>query len=392
MTSFLQGPNFSGKSAWLADRARANPWPAAGLIDAGGESIFTGLAVTVRDELSFLTQTQRSVDHLLELHTSLALADMLDRPLHVLSGGEAVRCAIASAAHQGLSELLIDTALEHLDSHWRATVLAMLQHGSHGLPGQCCIADHRLSERERAPGSIVNFPPPPTENRLVVDPDKLIGESDPGCDIFVQSVAFRYGRRLPKIFSGVSLCLRTGGIYFLAGENGSGKTTFLRLLSGTILPTRGSIFFGSERFDPRKRRRFVGLSFQNPDYQFFRNTVRTELLAALPRSDHVTDLEAILELAGVPRDAIAESPYACGFAIKKRLANLLAVRSKYPIVAFDEPTIGQDDAYVSAFIHLLKRLADRGRTVLLISHDPRVHIGLSGAHVLTVAGQNITHS
>ncbi|MFQ5599436.1 MAG: energy-coupling factor ABC transporter ATP-binding protein, partial [Candidatus Krumholzibacteriia bacterium] len=90
----------------------------------------------------------------------------------------------------------------------------------------------------------------------------------------------------PKpVLRGVSLRLGAGERVALLGGNGSGKTTLVRLLNGTLLPSRGRVIVqGFDTSDPNARfevRRRVGLLFQDPDNQFVSTTVEREVAFGL---------------------------------------------------------------------------------------------------------------
>ena len=83
------------------------------------------------------------------------------------------------------------------------------------------------------------------------------------------------------------------------------------------------------------------------------------------------------------------SPYDISFVFKKRLSNLIAALSDKPIIAFDEPTLGQDEKYRSEFVKLLGALRNHGRTILLISHDTKLLNRLPGITTLGVGDRSI---
>ena len=396
MIRLLDGPNFSGRSAWLEAKADSLPWPQSALLLCSGESALTGLATSVGEELAM------STDPLLDganiacndrrEQPALELDLLLDRPMHVLSGGEMVRCALASALAQGVDELLVDVALEQLDTRWRSLLLAMFSGGSATV--DLTICDNRLSLDERAlAGETVRFtaadggntPAPTMDGEALAN---LLDERR--CVAELSQVSFRYGRRLPYIFENLSLTLEPGHLYVLAGSNGAGKTTLLRLLSGTVVPTRGRIMFEGGQFVPRRRERFVALSFQNPDYQFSRGTIGSEIIESLGTEKAQVGLEPLAAHGGIPSALLDTNPFDCPFTFKKRLANLIAVVAGKPIIAFDEPTLGQDESYRAEFAKLAQSLTRRGRTILLISHDDNLLAALEDKIILGIGDGSVS--
>jgi energy-coupling factor transporter ATP-binding protein EcfA2 len=376
MITLLEGPNFSGRSGWLEKYVADHPWPTAALLSNSGESALTGLSMGLREELSLDTRSLLSVDITSKFVSAFDLAPLLDRPFHVLSGGELVRCAVASALKQGVRDILVDTAFEQFDSEWRDSFLRLFSQGSLAEVTNLILADNRLLADDREFGRVMQFQREKGEGAStpVLDAKecaKLVKKSS--CRATLTNVTFRYARKFPYIFKDVSLEFAPGNLYVLSGKNGSGKTTLLRLLSGTVLPSGGEIRFDKVRFDPRKRGRFVALAFQNPDYQFSRRSVGGELRDALTLANsEPRELVRLLEAGGIGARDAETNPYDLPFVLKKRLSNFIAALSGQPIIAFDEPTLAQDDEYRSSFVDLLHTLTNFGRSILLISHDTQL--------------------
>jgi ABC-type cobalamin/Fe3+-siderophores transport system ATPase subunit len=86
----------------------------------------------------------------------------------------------------------------------------------------------------------------------------------------LENVAFRYPEARGGIFQGLSLCMPEG-IVSLIGQNGSGKSTFLLLAAGNLLPTAGTVRINGidtrELRDEQERQRHVSLIFQNMEFE-----------------------------------------------------------------------------------------------------------------------------
>jgi hypothetical protein len=139
----LRGPNFSGRSAWLAARRKERRWPETVLIGPYPETALTGLAWRVGEEIALASGDRERRDGLV---ARLGLAALLDREIHVLSGGEMVRIALAAMLAGEASELQIDVALEQLDAGWRDTVVTLLQ--ERAATATVALADNRLEPSE----------------------------------------------------------------------------------------------------------------------------------------------------------------------------------------------------------------------------------------------------
>ncbi|TBO59077.1 ABC transporter ATP-binding protein [Streptomyces kasugaensis] len=159
--------------------------------------------------------------------------------------------------------------------------------------------------------------------------------------IALDGVSVRFGPRTVLDAVSVELTERRIGVI---GANGSGKSTFARLLNGLVLPSAGTVRVGADDTarDARRIRRRVGFVFQNPDNQIVLPLVEEDLAFGLrntgvPRKEipgrvreQLADL-GIAALAGRPSHALSGG--------EKQLVALAAVLVMRPeTVVFDEPT------------------------------------------------------
>jgi energy-coupling factor transport system ATP-binding protein len=179
-----------------------------------------------------------------------------------------------------------------------------------------------------------------------------------------------------KALHGISLSIESGGQAAIIGQNGAGKTTFVKHLNGLLQPTSGSVRVGD--WDTRehpvaKLAHRVGYVFQNPDEQLFSRDVGMEV-AFGPRNlgyngDQIRALVkealALTELS----DKTETNPYDLSATWRKMVAIASIIAMDTPIVIFDEPTTGQDAKNIARISHVIARLRDQGRTVITITHD-----------------------
>ena len=116
--------------------------------------------------------------------------------------------------------------------------------------------------------------------------------------------------------------------------------------------------------------RLVGISFQNPNSQFFKLNVRDEIMAgpkALDCYDEtwVKKLVALFHLEPL----LDRAPFRLSGGEKKRVAFAAALASKPVILALDEPTAGQGWFFNRALGDLLTRLREQGQAMILVTHD-----------------------
>ncbi|MBV9228594.1 MAG: ABC transporter ATP-binding protein [Chloroflexi bacterium] len=176
---------------------------------------------------------------------------------------------------------------------------------------------------------------------------------------------------------GVDLRLHRGEMLALLGPNGSGKTTFAKILAGIYRASRGRVKVLGQDLAARKVRRSlprsVGYVFQNPDHQLFCRKVSDEIEYGLKNlgMDSVQRLEAMkvtLDAVNLTRSA-DEDPLFLSKGQRQRLAVAAVLAMGPDILIVDEPTTGQDYLSITGIMSLLCDLQQQGKTILIITHD-----------------------
>lgn len=198
-----------------------------------------------------------------------------------------------------------------------------------------------------------------------------------------------------RALNGVDLEIGAGERVALTGPNGSGKTTLVRHWNGLLRPTSGNVTIDGRSTADRhvaELARSVGMTFQDPTTQLFGSTCRAEVgfgLRAFGIGGRHLD-EAVgesLSMVGLA-DHANTNPYDLGPS-KRRLLAIACVLAVAPaVMVFDEPTIGLDTNEVERFAQVLVGESERGRTVVAITHDPRLlGRGAFGREVRMEAGR-----
>jgi ABC-type multidrug transport system ATPase subunit len=181
----------------------------------------------------------------------------------------------------------------------------------------------------------------------------------------VTGLTKKYGDTLAV--DGVDLMVRPGEVYGFLGPNGAGKTTTLRILTGLIAPTSGTVRVLGGRPGQADVLRRTGSMIESPAfYPYLSGLDNLRLLAEYaavprPRIDEVLEL---VDLADRARDRF--STYSLG--MKQRLGVAAALLKDPELVILDEPTNGLDPAGMRDMRRLIRELGSEGRTVLLSSH------------------------
>ncbi len=210
---------------------------------------------------------------------------------------------------------------------------------------------------------------------LHVTPPEPVNEArDPV--VQAQRVAYSYEDGTVAL-KGVDLTLYRGEMLALLGPNGSGKTTFAKILAGIYQPARGRVqVLGQDLASRRVRKllpRSVGYVFQNPDHQLFCRRVSDEIAYGLKNlgigaAERKAIVAETLEAVDLSRYA-DEDPLFLSKGQRQRLAVAAVLAMGPDILIVDEPTTGQDYRSVRGIMSLLCDLQRRGKTILIITHD-----------------------
>ncbi|MDO8879293.1 MAG: ATP-binding cassette domain-containing protein [Coriobacteriia bacterium] len=172
---------------------------------------------------------------------------------------------------------------------------------------------------------------------------------------------------------GVDFDLSPGELLVIAGATGSGKSTLLRLLAGLLRPSAGSVTVDGAAPDARSARGKVAIVFQNPESQFFAESVLADV-AFGPGNLGADDPDVVaadaLAAVGLDPDTFGgRSPLTLsgGEARRAAIAGALAMRAPYLLL--DEPTAGLDSRGRRDVIAAVT--AERVRAgVAVVTHDP----------------------
>jgi energy-coupling factor transporter ATP-binding protein EcfA2 len=178
-----------------------------------------------------------------------------------------------------------------------------------------------------------------------------------------------------RALDGISVDLSPGAFVAIVGQNGSGKTSLARCISGFIRPTRGRVLVNGrdvQRLHPPTRARHVGYVFQNPDHQLFKESVWDDVAFGLrnlrvPEPQVEPQVEATLRRLDLweQRD---RHPFRLSKGDRQRLAIAAVIVLRPEVLIVDEPTTGQDPARSREVMDMLAELNAAGTTVIVITH------------------------
>ncbi|XDD48828.1 ABC transporter ATP-binding protein [Leptospira sp. WS92.C1] len=163
-----------------------------------------------------------------------------------------------------------------------------------------------------------------------------------------------------------------GRITGLLGPNGAGKTTTLRLLTGSLNPSSGSIRFGTQEFSENKIQIQKKIGYLPESSPVYSDLIVTEFLSFLARSKGISDTDLPEKIASVSKlldlDDVQKHPISFlskGYKQRVCLAGALIHDPEYIIL--DEPSSGLDPLQIGDLKQLIRALG-KNKTILLSSH------------------------
>ena len=191
----------------------------------------------------------------------------------------------------------------------------------------------------------------------------------------VKHLSFGYTKG-QQTLRNVSLSIDKGEMVSIVGRNGAGKSTFSKLICGFEDPDSGEITFRGKdllKENIRHRAKYIGYVMQNPNQMISKTMIYDEVAlslqkAGLPETEIRQKVEDTLKICGLypfrnwPVSALS-------FGQKKRVTIASVLVQDPELIILDEPTAGQDFKHYTEIMEFLRKLNERGVTVVMITHD-----------------------
>lgn len=324
---------------------------------------------------------------------NLHIEPLRDCSLFALSSGERQKLAVASIYAMDTPVLVLDEPSANLDLETMETLRKILMDLKR--EGKTIIvSEHRLSYLKGVAdryvfiqdGEIKQIWSPKQTETLNEAERKKIGlrsfQKISLEDIAKDTVQAESGRilegkklsiRLNKteIFRDLSFRFQwdsTGRIIGIVGDNGSGKTTFAKMLCGLLKPSDGTFIFDGKAASTKERIKKTYFVMQDTDYQLFTESVSHELELAERKNHESHDIKVILEKLGLSQVA-QRHPLSLSGGQKQRVAIAAAFVSGSDILVFDEPTSGLDGRNMQRLKETIQELKKQGKLIFIITHD-----------------------
>ena len=188
----------------------------------------------------------------------------------------------------------------------------------------------------------------------------------------INDISFSYQKdALKPLFEDISLNIPLGEVTAIVGDNGTGKTTFAKLITGLLKVSSGNIFLDKRIISPKALLKKSSIVLQNTDHQLYMKTVRDELAIAgryLIKSEREERANELMEQFSLSELA-DRHPQSLSGGQKQRLVIACGLIKQPYILILDEPTSGLDGMNMKIMSEMMKEFAEQGKCVLVITHD-----------------------
>jgi len=185
-----------------------------------------------------------------------------------------------------------------------------------------------------------------------------------------------------QALSGISFSIGKGEFVSIMGPSGSGKSTTMHIMGALDVPTSGVFRFNGKdisKYKPdelaRIRNREIGFIFQSfnllPRTTVLKNVERPMFYGHIPAKERFTRAMAALKLMRIEEKVNNLSNHISGGQIQ-RVAIARALVMEPSVILADEPTGNLDTKTAGEIMQLLKGLNDKGKTIVVITHDPDI--------------------
>ncbi|MDO4280978.1 MAG: ABC transporter ATP-binding protein [Peptococcaceae bacterium] len=328
--------------------------------------------------------------HVQRAATAMKIDDMLEHSLHTLSYGMRQKVAIASAQAIDPEIYVMDEPSANLDIastdrfaeiirdlKAQGKTIIIAEHRLYYLMDLAdrflCVAQGKIAreysaqEMQALPMQAIRALGLRAPDLHQISPVARVSAAREEVVLEARDLTHAFGETV--VADSIHLRCRLGEVVALIGPNGAGKSTLGRIFAGLMKEQSGEVQLFGERTKPKKRAEKVWYIPQDLDSQLFGEDLLDELTTGAPvtplRREQAEEILAALELSHF----VTQHPSTLSGGQKQRLALGVALMHEAPIIILDEPTSGLDGANMRNVSRMIGKLAERGHTIIVITHD-----------------------
>lgn len=353
--------------------------------------------VDTTSELAFFAENQgRNVqcikDSMEEMSDKMNMSKLLGRSMFKLSGGEKQKIACGTIAVADSSVVVLDEPSSNLDKDAIEDLRKTLEMWK--IQGKTVIiAEHRLYFLRELADRVIVFENGAIKNEIVGEEFRKLSEEDTkkmglrsvinvseypkvkeeDTENTIQLKDFKF--TYPDKIHGIaikSLTLPRNKIIAIVGHNGAGKSTFARTFCGLNKKAKGTVCFNGKSVPTSKMLDYCYMIMQDVNHQLFTESVEEEVILSVPENlpDEERERIALDALKMLDIDQYAQMhPMALSGGQKQRVAIASGIATDKEFILMDEPTSGLDYVHMKQVAEVMKKLKEKGKTLLVITHD-----------------------
>lgn len=369
---------------------------------------------TVQDEICFAAEnigvpSKKIREMLHEVSNFVGIEGLLSRNIDELSSGQKQKVAIASSLILQPKVLILDEPTSNLDAQGAKTLVEIIKKIK-GRGIAIIISEHRFDVFKEAADRFLyidrgklnkiwtreEFENLSDEKlsslglrpQMVVKNSNIHVKTDKDLLLDIHSLSFHYKKTREGI-DNINLQLYRGEVVSLLGNNGAGKTTLCKVISGLLKENSGTIEYKGKISNCNLRNKFCYFVMQDADYQLYSDSVAGEIVFGKKvteklKQDLIESLNAFKLMALKDRH-----PASLSGGEKQRVTLAAAYCSDVDIYILDEPTSGMDGDGLRAIIKWVKLLAEKGKIVIIITHDLLLAEATSNKFIYLEEGEQV---
>ena len=347
---------------------------------------------TVQDEICFAAENiglfadeiRQKLDEIVRF---VGIEHLLSKNIDELSGGQKQKVAIASSLILQPKVLILDEPTSNLDADGVKVLIKTIKKiKDRGI--STIISEHRLEPFKEVVNRFLyidkgmlrkvwtkeEFESLDNENlsKLGLRPKTINKnsrtEKSKNLILDIESLSFHYKKTNLGI-DNINLKLYKGEVVSLLGNNGAGKTTLCKVISGLLKENRGTIKYKGKVANKNLRGKFCYFVMQDADYQLYSDSVVGEISIGKKITEKLRQ-DMVDSLATFSLNELKDRhPASLSGGEKQRVILAAAYCSAADVYILDEPTSGMDGDGLHAIIKWVKLLSEKGKIVVIITHD-----------------------